>query len=166
MKNNCIDIPSKVVSLFTRVILLILVSASTLYSQEIEWQNTIGGSFPDDLFSLQKSSDGGYILGGVSLSNISGDKTENCFGLEDYWILKTDSLGNIQWQNTIGGSDWDRLHSIKQTLDGGYILGGYSRSNISGDKTEISLGDFDYWILKTDSFGNILWQNTIGGKWW
>jgi hypothetical protein len=164
MKNNCIDIPSKVVSLFTRVILLILVSASTLYSQEIEWQNTIGGSFPDDLFSLQKSSDGGYILGGVSLSNISGDKTENCFGLEDYWILKTDSLGNIQWQNTIGGSDWDRLHSIKQTLDGGYILGGYSRSNISGDKTEISLGDFDYWILKTDSFGNILWQNTIGGS--
>ena len=57
----------------------------------------------------------------------------------------------IQWQNTIGGSDWDELHSIQQTSDSGYILGGLSISNISGDKTENSMGNYDYWIVKTDS---------------
>ena len=50
----------------------------------------------------------------------------------------------IQWQNTIGGSDWDYLYSIQQTSDGGYVLGGYSSSNISGDKTENSQGLYDY----------------------
>ncbi|MBK8415884.1 MAG: hypothetical protein IPL22_16125 [Bacteroidetes bacterium] len=76
------------------------------------------------------------FLGGTSYSNISGDKTENSNGGYDYWIVKTDSLGVIQWQNTIGGSDKDELLSIVQTSDGGYILGGFSDSNISGDKTE------------------------------
>jgi hypothetical protein len=73
----------------------------------------------------QTVSDGGYILGGLSTSNISGDKTENCNGDYDYWIVKTDSLGNIQWQNTIGGNGDDQLSSVIQTSDGGYILGGH-----------------------------------------
>ncbi|MBK9638382.1 MAG: hypothetical protein IPO63_11395 [Bacteroidetes bacterium] len=102
----------------------------------IQWQNTIGGSLSDNLYSIQQTSDGGYILGGRSNSNISGDKTENSNGFDDYWIVKVDSLGVIQWQNTIGGSIIDYLYSIQQTTDGGYILGGYSCSNISGDKTE------------------------------
>ncbi len=58
----------------------------------------------------------------------------------------------IEWQNTIGGSDIDQLYSIHQTTDGGYILGGTSDSNISGDKTENSNGQMDYWIVKTDQF--------------
>jgi hypothetical protein len=58
----------------------------------------------------------------------------------DYWIIKIDSLGNIQWQNTIGGSLGDELISIQQTSDGGFILGGSSTSSISGDKTENCLG--------------------------
>jgi hypothetical protein len=79
-------------------------------------------------------------------------RTENSFGMDwDYWIVKIDSIGSIQWQNTIGGSDYDYLRSIQQTSDGGFILGGYSASNISGDKTENCLGVFDYWIVKTDS---------------
>ncbi len=131
----------------------------------IQWQNTIGGSGNDQLFSIQQTGDGGYILGGHSYSNISGDKTENSIGsYNDYWIVKTDSLGNIQWQNTIGGSDLDQLYSLQQTIDGGYIGGGYSYSNISGDKTENSNGNNDYWIVKTDSLGNIQWQNTVGGS--
>jgi hypothetical protein len=130
----------------------------------IQWQNTIGGDDDDRLFSIQQTSDGGYILGGWSLSNISGDKTENCIGFNDYWVVKTDSSGNIQWQNTIGGSYEDVLSCVRQTVDGGYILGGYSFSNISGDKTENSNGDEDYWIVKIDSLGNIQWQNTIGGN--
>jgi hypothetical protein len=130
----------------------------------IQWQNTIGGFGNDYLFSIQQTADGGYILGGYSLSNISGDKIENSNGMNDYWIVKTDSAGIIQWQNTIGGSDNDVLYSINQTIDGGYILGGYSYSNISGDKTENSNGIFDYWIVKIDMSGNIQWQNTIGGN--
>ncbi|MBL0050528.1 MAG: hypothetical protein IPP29_02890 [Bacteroidetes bacterium] len=73
-------------------------------------------------------------MGGISSSNISGDKTENCNGCYDYWVVKIDSLGAIQWQNTIGGSSDEELFSITTSPDGGYILGGYSKSNISGTK--------------------------------
>src|SRR5258705_240318 len=92
----------------------------------IEWQNTIGCSDGDFLYSIQQTSDGGYILGGYSESGISGDKTEASQGSTDYWVVKLDSTGAIEWQNTIGGSDGDYLYSIQQTSDGGYILGGYS----------------------------------------
>lgn len=131
---------------------------------EIEWQNTIGGNNNDDLYSIEQTSDAGYILGGFSSSTNTGDKTEVGYGFDDYWVVKLDSSGNILWQNTIGGSEQDRLYSIQQTVDGGYILGGYSPSPVSGDKDEGSNGANDYWILKLDSLGNILWQNTIGGS--
>ena len=130
----------------------------------IQWQNTIGGSNDDYLYSIEQTNDGGYILGGVSNSNISGDKTENCMGTGDYWIVKTDASGNIQWENTIGGDDADLLQSVRQTNDGGYILAGSSISGISGDKTENPVGLMDYWIVKTDASGNIQWQNTLGGS--
>ena len=130
----------------------------------IEWQNTIGGSSGDYLLSIQQTFDGGYILGGYSNSGISGDKAESLYGIYDYWIVKLNSSGNIQWQNTIGGSEFDYLYSIQQTADGGYILGGYSDSGISGDKTEASHGGFDCWVVKLNSNGKIKWQNTIGGN--
>jgi hypothetical protein len=130
----------------------------------ILWQNTIGGDDNDILHSVVPTSDGGFICGGYSRSGISGDKTENSIGLDDYWIVKLDSVGNIQWQNTIGGTSVDNLFSISQTFDGGYICGGTSNSNISGDKTENSQGVFDYWVVKLDPNGNIMWQNTIGGS--
>ena len=153
-------------SLFLKLLVLqVVLFYFRCGAQEIEWQNTIGGNNSDYFTSIQQTADGGYILGGYSGSGISGDKTENVMGINDYWIVKTDSLGNILWQNTIGGSNYDRLMSIQQTTDGGYILGGNSDSNISGDKTENSwFNSVDYWIVKTDSLGNILWQNTIGGN--
>lgn len=119
----------------------------------------------DDVFcTMEHTVDGGYIVGGYSQSNISGNKTENSVGSSDMWVVKMDSLGNIEWQNTIGGSNWDELRSAEQTIDGGYILGGLSYSDISGDKTESCIGGFpDYWVVKIDSVGNIEWQNTIGG---
>ncbi len=130
----------------------------------IEWQNTIGGSNGDYLNSVQQTSDGGYILGGKSFSDISGDKTEDALGLGDYWLVKLNSTGAIEWQNTIGGSEDEELSSVQLTSDGGYILGGHSASGISGDKTEESQGSYDYWVLKVDEEGNIEWQNTIGGN--
>jgi hypothetical protein len=129
----------------------------------IEWQNTIGGSSIDLLVSISQTADGGYIVGSSSFSGISVDKTEANIGAYDYWILKLNALGNIVWQNTIGGDNVDALNIIKQTSEGNYIVGGYSTSSLSGDKSEAQIGDSDYWILKLDNLGNILWQNTIGG---
>jgi len=148
------------------LILLLLFFTTTTLAQEIEWQNTIGGNYYDQLNSIQQTSDGGYILGGWSNSGVSGDKTENSQGANDYWVVKLDPIGYIQWQNTIGGGSYDYLTSIQQTTDGGYILGGMSQSDVSGDKTEICQGDFDYWVVKLDASGNIQWQNTIGGNSW
>ena len=133
----------------------------------IVWQNDIGGDSYDDMHQIDKTIDGGYILGGYSNSDISGDKTENGVGFwSDYWIIKVDSLGNIQWQNTIGGNQNDALFSIHQTIDGGYIMGGISSSNISGDKSENIIGGnmntWDYWIVITNSIGVVQWDKTIG----
>ena len=113
-----------------------------------QWDKTFGGSSDDRLSSLQQTSDGGYFLGGYSRSGISGDKTEGSKGFYDYWIVKVDASGNKQWNKTLGGSSPDELTSLQQTSDGGYLLGGYSTSGISGDKTEDSKGSADYWIIK------------------
>ena len=117
-------------SVFMRLIVLFLLTNLPTFGQEIDWQNTIGGLREDWLTSIQQTTDKGYIVGGFSDSDIFADKTENSLGLEDYWIVKTDSLGNIQWQNTIGGSGYDNLNTLVQPFDGGYILGGFSLSSI------------------------------------
>jgi len=130
----------------------------------VQWDKTIGGNSDDVLRSLQQTTDGGYVLGGWSSSDISGDKTENSTGLSDCWVVKLDASGTVQWDNTIGGNSIDALHSLQQTSDGGYMLGGYSDSNISGDKTGSSKGGDDYWVVKLDSSGVVQWDNTIGGN--
>lgn len=128
-----------------------------------QWDRTFGGSYFDYFSSLQQTSDGGYILGGDSGSNISGDKTESSKGFADYWIVKLDANGKKQWDRTLGGGNDDRLHSLQQTSDGGYILGGYSYSGIGGDKTEANNGETDYWIIKINNNGNKQWDKTFGG---
>src|SRR6266545_5534223 len=133
-------------------------------ANKIEWDKTIGGNDIDILTSLQQTSDGGYILGRFSFSNISGEKTQNRRGSADYWIVKLDSGGNIQFDKTIGGSSFDNLFALQQTSDGGYILGGTSFSNKSGNKTQDSRGGTDFWIVKLSSKGNIQWDKTLGGN--
>ena len=150
-------------NLFLLAAAFCFVSPLFAQSPNIQWQSVIGGSNDERFTNLQQTADGGYILAGQSISNISGNKIENCLGSYDYWMLKLDEIGNIIWQNTIGGEGSDYLWSIDQTSDGGYIIGGNSDSKISGDKTENSGDDFDYWVLKLDGVGNIQWQNTIGG---
>lgn len=131
---------------------------------EIQWQNTIGGNNNDNLFELIHTADGGFITCGYSESSLSGDKTEASMGGSDYWIVKFDETGAIEWQNTIGGSSMDIASCIQQTADGGYIVGGYSSSGVSGDKTEATIaGSTDYWLVKLNSLGAIEWQNSIGG---
>lgn len=138
--------------------------STTLYAQDpnIIWQRTIGGAGEENRPVLLNTQDG-ILLGGTSQSDISGEKTENSRGGKDFWILKLNESGDIIWQRTIGGSGDDSLTSISKTNDGGYLLGGTSNSPISGEKTENSKGGFDYWILKLDESGTILWQKTLGG---
>lgn len=146
-------------------IFLIFFSLSTLLAQDpsIIWQRTIGGSETEMLPSIMETNDGGILLAGTSNSNISGEKSENSRGGDDFWILKLDNSGIIEWQKTIGGSGNDNLTAITKTADGGYLIGGTSNSPISGEKTEPSRGMSDYWFLKIDENGTIVWQKTLGG---
>lgn len=150
----------------TIILLALLLSAFSIYAQDpnILWQRTIGGSEGDDLYELKQTPDGGYILGGSSRSDISGDKTDGSNGDFDMWVIKINSNGDIEWQNSIGGNNFDDLHSIELTPDGGYIACGESTSNISGDKTENSRGTEDFWIVKLDASGTVEWDKTIGGS--
>src|SRR5690606_27864271 len=93
------------------------------------WDKTLGGSGEEAINSLQQTSDGGYILGGYSQCGIGRDKSQPSRGGWDYWMVKLDASGNKLWDRTFGGSGYDRLFSLQQTSDGGYILGGESGSN-------------------------------------
>jgi hypothetical protein len=155
---------------------LCFLNVTFSFGQQIIWQNSIGGSNLDGLRAVKQTYDGGFILGGLSASSISGDKTENnqdTTGLAlsyDYWVVKVNSLGIIQWQNNIGGFCTDNFNNIIQTPDGGYLCGGAAKSPIGGDKSQsnrdASLITTDNWLLKLDATGNILWQKTYGGNNW
>ncbi|SHI64835.1 Por secretion system C-terminal sorting domain-containing protein [Flavobacterium terrae] len=125
-----------------------------------EWQKTIGGKYFDELKSIEQTTDGGYILGGYSNSPVSGDKTSDNFGLGDYWIVKLDESGNITWQKTIGGDKDDNLFTLIQTKDKGFLLGGNSNSNATNSKKKGNGKGTDFWVVKLDETGDIVWQET------
>jgi hypothetical protein len=114
---------------------------------DIEWQRTYGGSDSDGAGSIQQTTDGGYIVAGGTSSFGAGNG--------DIWILKLSSEGDIEWQRTYGGSDYDNAQSIQQTTDGGYI--------VAGGTSSFGAGNGDIWILKLSSEGDIEWQKTYRG---
>ena len=126
----------------------------------IEWQKTIGGKYYDELKSIEQTKDGGFILGGYSNSPISGDKTESNYGLGDYWIVKLNEEGIIEWQRTLGGDKDDNLFALIQTKDEGFIAGGSSNSGATNSKSKSNREGSDFWVLKLDEIGNITWQET------
>ncbi len=148
------------------ILLQCLLSTALLAQAPLpkQWDKRFGGSDLDNLYSLQQTMDGGYILGGRSASGISGDKTEDSRGKHDYWVIKIDANGIKQWDKRFGGDSYDALYSLQQTTDGGYILGGYSYSGISGDKSQPSQGSSDYWIVKIDASGVKQWDKRFGGS--
>jgi hypothetical protein len=113
-----------------------------------QWDNSFGGSGFDQLALLLPTPDKGFLLGGTSASGLSGDKTQNSFGAEDYWIVKVDTTGKKQWDKTMGGTGKDQLFSAHSTSTGGYILGGLSESNANSEKTQGSKGGSDFWIIQ------------------
>jgi hypothetical protein len=114
----------------------------------IQWAKTYGGTSYDEAFSVQQTSDGGYIVAGLTRS----------FGAvgDDIFLIKTDAKGNIQWAKTYGGKGSERASSVRQTADGGYIVAGYTDSFGAGEK--------DIFLIKTDANGNIIWAKTYGGE--
>ena len=113
-----------------------------------EWDRSYGGS-NDDFFKAVLPYQGGYLLFGTSWSGADGNKTVANIGASDYWLVKVDAAGAIEWQQAFGGTNNDyAVEAFAPTPDGGFLLGGYSNSGISGNKTQASFGNFDYWLLK------------------
>ncbi len=170
--------------------ILLLLASLPLTAQDIQWEKSYGGRQAEYLFDLQPTADYGFILAGSSLSQKTGNKTEAAKGDLDFWIAKMDENGNEDWQKSFGGSGSDLLVSIRNTNDGGFILGGTSTSGatlvtpsavegpnaVEGpiatnskpfpadfDKTQPCRGGNDYWIIKLNAKGAEEWQKTFGG---
>jgi hypothetical protein len=102
------------------------------------WAKTYGGSASDSAYSIQQTSDGGYIVAGQTSSFGAGG---------DFWVLKLDGAGDVVWQKTYGGSATDLAYSIQQTSDGGYI--------VAGQTSSFGAGGYDPWVLKLRPGGSI-----------
>jgi hypothetical protein len=111
------------------------------------WVKTYGGYANEAGNSVQQTLDGGYIVIGSTRSFGAG--------AWDIYLLKLDASGNISWEKTLGGRDWDRGNSVQQTSDGGYVVAGQTRS--------FGAGKYDVYLSKTDRNGNQLWEKTFGG---
>lgn len=125
--------------------LLFTISMSSF--AQIRFQKTIGGTNNDEGYSLQQTTDGGYIIAGRT----------NSFGPGNYsvYLIKTNADGDTLWTKTIGGSNIDEAYSIQQTTDGGYIIVGDTRST--------GAGDYDVYLIKTNENGVTQWTKTFGG---
>jgi hypothetical protein len=115
---------------------------------DMQWSKTYGGNFHTEFFSVDPTSDGGYILSGTV------DSTGIQYG--DVYLLKIDSGGNPLWSKTFGGSKQEWGNCVLQTTDGGYIIGGFSNS--------FGVAVEDFYLIKTDIAGNLIWSKLYGGN--
>ena len=146
--------------LYAIFIAISLIDMSLHAQPSIEWQKCLGGSNIDYVYSIEQTSDEGYIIGGVTSSN-DGDVTGN-LGYQNYWVVKLNSSGNLVWQKSLGGLNIESITSIEQTSDGAYIILGNTLSNdgdVSGNH-----GSEDIWVVKLNNLGNIVWQKCLGGS--
>ena len=112
------------------------------------WSQTFGGSSWDEGWSVQQTSDGGYILAGWTYSYGVGQR--------DVYLIKADANGSEIWSETFGGSSYDYGRSVQQTSDGGYIIAGVTWS--------YGAGYTSVYLIKTDGNGNNTWSQTYGGN--
>jgi hypothetical protein len=127
---------------------------------DIEWQKCFGGTDWDEALDIVQTQDGGYVIAGHTLSD-DGDVSHHIGG-HDYWVVKINSVGEIEWEKTYGGTGHDKARSIIQTPDGGYIVAGESASN-DGD-VSVNKGQSDYWVVKLNFEGKIEWEKSYGGS--
>ncbi|MCW4017142.1 MAG: hypothetical protein NWF00_00425 [Candidatus Bathyarchaeota archaeon] len=124
--------------------LTLLLTISCVNAQTSGWSRTYGGPYGDKAYALTKTQDGGYALAGTTNSFGSG--------IINAWLVKTNAEGEMQWNQTYSGLEQGIVDSMVQTADGGYALAGYSYA--------IDEGGIYVWLIKTDSDGNLLWNNT------
>jgi len=111
------------------------------------WNQTYGEG---DIRSLVETADGGYALAGKTATFVTG--------VDDYgnfWLIKTDADGNMAWNRTYGGEDYDYACVLVEASDGGYAIAGSTYS--------FGAGNHDVWLVKTDAYGNVEWNQTYGG---
>jgi hypothetical protein len=150
------------------ILLFLILINSNGFAQapNIVWQKTYGGSLNDVGNSICKTNDGGFIVAGETSSS-DGDVSHNKGG-EDVWLLKIDSLGNMEWEKNFGGSGTDYPNTIFQRSDNGYVFFATTDSrngDVHGLHQDLATHQYDYdgWLVRTDSIGNILWQKCLGG---
>lgn len=111
------------------------------------WAKTFGGGAEDEAAAVQQTSDGGYIIAGLTASFGGGEA--------DMYLVKTDENGNELWSKTFGGIGPDEAETIQETSDGGFIIAGCTGS--------FGAGGYDMYVVKTDSQGNLVWSSAFGG---
>jgi hypothetical protein len=107
--------------------------AKTNSQGDLHWMRTYGGTNYDDAYCVRQLADGGYIVVGETYSFGAGQ--------DDFYLVRMDEQGDTLWTRTYGGSNWDRVSSVQQTADGGYILAGYTDS--------FGAGGEDFYLVKT-----------------
>jgi uncharacterized delta-60 repeat protein len=112
------------------------------------WVHTYGGSNDDYAYSVQQTGDGGYVVAGNTRSFGAGSA--------DFYVVKTDGAGDTLWTRAYGGNNSDEAYSVQQTADGGYIIGGETRS--------FGLTYYDFYLVKTNDSGDTLWTRRYGGS--
>ncbi|MCB0458127.1 MAG: hypothetical protein KDC91_10320, partial [Flavobacteriaceae bacterium] len=133
-----------------------------LFTGEIEWIKTYGGSNIDQAIAVVEANDGNYIVAGSTRST-DGELTGKPENDSDYWVLKISSSdGGIIWHKYYGGNDDEIATNITKTSDGGYILSGYSQSPNNQCGNQSNAGFFDYWLLKIDADGSEQWCQNFG----
>ena len=135
-------------SLLIFVAFLLIQLTTLAQAPDTMWTKVYGGSSADYAYSVQQTTDGGFIVVGRTSSFGAGSV--------DAWLLKTDGMGDTLWTKTFGGDkdDWGR--SVQQSPDGGYV--------ITGETGTYGLGYYDAWLVKTDAVGDSQWTRLFGGN--
>ncbi len=128
------------------------------------YDRRFGGPNTDRLLDMYELPGGDIVLSGLSSSNMGGEKTEDAFGGNDAWVIRMNRDGSIDWDRTFGGTTDEQAWSIAQAADGGILIGAFSNSVVSGNKTANRIGEADYWLLKLDDLGNKVYDRTFGGS--
>lgn len=132
----------------------------------ITWQKSFGYQGADSGISVIQTNDQGYLVSGILDVTASGglgnsSRSENRHAGGDYWVLKLNSTGDIEWSKYFGGNATDTPEGIVQTDDNGFIIAGGSDS----EDTDISNnnGSYDFWVVRISASGNLVWEKSFGG---